>query len=169
MPEVSLQHLTTNVTGIEPNIGDSLYGELIINVADGRIWVGDENQLPVELGGSVRRFAMGDPNYSNYTLWTIASPENLPIRTIDPTSTTPNFYTRNVYLIEVLSDDVSVTFDHSIDWGLGFKTYGDVVPTDPNATNPIDVFKQNGRKYLIELSTFGRSAQLIGRLLWMSE
>lgn len=168
MPEASFQHLTTNTSGVEPTIGDALYGELVINTAEGRIWVGDENRVPIELGGAVKNSPIGDPNFCNYTSVIIQSAEDLPIRTIDPSMGLPGFYRKSLYLIELNTTDINITFDNLIDWGQNPLYYKSLEPINPLATNPIDGFKALNRKFLIELHSFGQSPELIGRLLWIS-
>lgn len=168
MPEATLQHLTTNIPGVEPTIGDALYGELVINTSEGRIWVGDENRIPIEIGGAVKNYPMGDPNYCNYTEVIISSSEDLPIRTYDPREVPSGFYRKAIYLVEMQSADVNVTFDHNINWGENPNYYHNLTPINPSASNPLDAFKTIGRKYLIELSSFGPAPELIGRLLWMN-
>lgn len=168
MPEATFQHLTTNLPGVEPTIGDALYGELIINTSEGRIWVGDENRIPIELGGAVKNSPIGDPNSCNYTEVLINSSEDLPIRTFDPGDVPFGYYRKALYLIDMQSIDVNVTFDHNINWGEDPNYYHSVEPTNPSASNPIDAFKVIGRKFVIELSSFGQASELIGRLLWMN-
>lgn len=168
MPEASFQHITTNISGREPNIGEALPGELIINTSEGRVWVGDENRIPIELGGAVKNSPIGEPNSCNYSEIIVASSEDLPIRTYDPTEATPGFFKSVKYLIYLQTIDVNITFDQNINWGSNFLWYNGVNPTDSNATNPIDGFKLLNRKILVEISSFGQSSELIGRLLWMS-
>lgn len=168
MPEASFQHITSNISGREPNIGEALPGELIINTSEGRVWVGDENRVPIELGGAVKGYPIGDPNSCNYSEVIVASSEDLPIRVFDPTEATPGFFKKVTYIVYLQTTDVNVTFDQTINWGANFLSYNGVVPTNANASNPIDGFKLLDRKIVIELCTYGPSSELIGRLLWMS-
>lgn len=166
MPEVSIQHLATNQSGIEPSLGDLLYGELMVNTAEGRLWTGDEFGVPIEIGGAVKNHPIGDELSSNYVVLSLETTEDLPIRTIDPLSVLPGFYTKVLYLIEVKSESLSITFDHLINWGTNWGI--DLDPSDPQASDPLNKFKSLGRKFIIELSTFGQSPELIGRVLWIN-
>lgn len=168
MPEVSIQHLTTSISGVEPNIGEALHGELIINTAEGRIWVGDENRIPIELGGAVKSSPIGDPNSCNYVEVLINSTEDLPIRTFDPTGVIPGYYRSCRYMVTIATDEFPITFDNTVDWGESPITYKNLSPLNPLATNPIDAHKADGRKFMFELSTFGPASELNGQLLWIS-
>jgi hypothetical protein len=99
MPEASFQHITTSISGKEPNIGEALPGELIINTSEGRVWVGDENRIPIELGGAVKGYPIGDPNFCNYSEVIVASSEDLPIRVFDPTEATAGFFKKVIYIV----------------------------------------------------------------------
>lgn len=159
MAEATFELISTSLTGEEPFIGDLYEGEACVNVADGRIWVGDSIGTPVELGGAVKNRPIGSLQVSNYLDIEITSPDNLPIPNTNPLDIPPGFYREERILIRFTQnpiDNFSAYFDFPINWGIEWTT-----------TNPIDFYKGQGRKILIELSTFGPSAEWMGRLLWV--
>ena len=165
MAEATLQHITTSLPGEEPFIGDLDEGEVCINAADGRMWTGDSIGTPIELGGAVKNCPMGPLLTSNYLDVELTSPDNLPIANTNPLDIPPGFYREQRILIRFTQDPLnnfSTYFDYPINWG------GQTETLDFSATNPIDFYKGQGRKILVELSSFGPSAEWIGRLLWVS-
>jgi hypothetical protein len=160
MAEATLQLITTSLPGEEPFIGDLDEGEVCINVADGRMWAGDSINTPVELGGAVKNKPMGPLLTSNYLDVELTSPDNLPISNTNPLDIPPGFYREQRILVRFTQDPLenfSAYFDYPVNWG-----------TEWVETNPIDFYKGQGRKILVELSSFGPGAEWIGRLLWVS-
>jgi hypothetical protein len=180
MAEATFQHITTGLPGEEPFIGDLDEGEVCINVADGRLWTGDSIGTPIELGGAVKNCPMGPLLTSNYLDVEITSPDNLPIANTNPLDIPPGFYREQRIFIRFTQNPLqnfSTYFDYPVNWGVDaswkFGTSvitwgGDANLLDFNATNPIDFYKGQGRKILVELSSFGPSAEWIGRLLWVN-
>lgn len=160
MAEATFQNITLPFEGEEPFIGDLNEGEIAINVADGRVWAGDSIGTPIELGGAVKNRPMGSLFFSNYLDVEITSPDNLPISNTNPLDVAPGFYQEERILIRFTQNPLqnfSTYFDYPVNWGVDWTT-----------TNPIDFYKGQGKKILIELSSFGPSTEWIGRLLWVS-
>jgi hypothetical protein len=160
MAEATFQNITLSLPGEEPFIGDLDEGEVAINVADGRVWAGDSIGTPIELGGAVKNKPMGSLLSSNYLDVELTSPDNLPISNTNPLDIAPGFYREERILIRFTQNPLqnfSTYFDYPIDWGVEWAS-----------TNPIDFYKGQGKKILVELSSFGPSAEWIGRLLWVS-
>lgn len=180
MAEATFQHITTSLPGEEPFIGDLDEGEICVNVADGRMWSGDGAGFPIELGGAVKNHPMGSLLTSNYLEVEVTSPDNLPISNTNPLDIPEGFYKQNRILLRFTQaplQNFSTYFDYPVNWGVEASwKFGTSVITwggegdqlDFNATNPIDFYKSQGRKILIELSSFGPSAEWIGRVLWVS-
>jgi hypothetical protein len=160
MAEATFQNITLPLLGEEPFIGDLDEGEIAINVADGRVWAGDSIGTPVELGGAVKNRPIGPLFSSNYLDVELTSPDNLPISNTNPLDVAPGFYREERILIRFTQNPLqnfSAYFDYPVDWGVEWTT-----------TNPIDFYKGQGKKILVELSSFGPSTEWIGRLLWVS-
>lgn len=160
MAEATLQLITTSLPGEEPFIGDLDEGEVCINTADGRMWAGDSISTPIEIGGAVKSSPMGPLLISNYLDVEVTQPDNLPIANTNPLDIPSGFYREHRIFLRFTQNPLlnfSAYFDYPIDWG-----------KDWQETNPIDFYKGQGRKILIELSSFGPSAEWIGRLLWVS-
>lgn len=159
MAEANLQVIYTPVPGEEPFVNDLEAGSLCANTADGRLWVGDDSGIPVELGGATKIKPIGSLNTSNYLDIEITSPTNLPIPTTDPLKVPVGFYKEHRILIRFTQNPIdpnfSAYFDFPINWGVDWPTQ-----------SPVDFYKAQGRKILIELSSFGPSTEWIGRVLW---
>lgn len=180
MAEATHQQITTSLPGEEPFIGDLDEGEICINVADGRIWAGDAIGVPVELGGAVKNAPMGPLLTSNYLDVDVTSADNLPIANTNPLDIPPGFYREQRILLRFTQtppQSLQTYFDYPINWGVEaswkFGTSvitwgGNVEDLDFQADNPIDFYRAQGRKILVELSSFGPSAEWTGRLLWVS-
>ena len=180
MAEATHQQITTPLPGEEPFIGDLSEGEICINVADGRIWSGDGIGTPIELGGAVKSLPMGSLLFSNYLDVDVTSADNLPIANTNPLDVPPGFYREHRIFLRFTQtplQNFQTYFDYPINWGVeaGWKfgtsviTWGgDVDQLNFQANNPIDFYKAQGRKILVELSSFGPAAAWIGRLLWVS-
>ena len=119
MSQASIQILSTNVVGEEPFIGDLDEGELFVNNADGRVWVGDSIGSPIELGGATKNSPMGALRFSNYLKVDVSNPENLPVSNTNPLVIPEGYYREMRILITFPQDPVSniVYFDYPIDWG----------------------------------------------------
>jgi hypothetical protein len=180
MAEATHQQITTPLPGEEPFIGDLDEGEICINVADGRIWSGDSIGTPVELGGAVKNHPMGPLLTSNYLDVDITSADNLPVANTNPLDIPVGFHRSHRILLrftQIPLENFQTYFDYPVNWGVEsswkFGTSvitwgGDVNQLDFTATNPVDFYKAQGRRILIELSSFGPSTEWIGRLLWVS-
>lgn len=180
MAEATHQQITTSLPGEEPFIGDLDEGELCINVADGRIWSGDSIGTPVELGGAVKNYPMGPLLTSNYLDVDVTSADNLPISNTNPLDVPPGYYREQRIFLRFTQaplQNFQTYFDYPVNWGVEaswkFDTSvttwgGDSGQLNFEADNPVDFYKAQGRKILIELSSFGPSAEWIGRLLWVS-
>lgn len=168
MPEGTFQVLSTPLSGEQPFNGDLLEGEIAVNTVDGRIWTGDPNSFPVELGGAVKNRPVGTSYVSNYVEVDLSFAYNLPISNLDPSLIPVGFYQECRYILKFPTDISMVSsftsyFDYPINWGL--KSIWD--PTQ-SATydNPIDRYKKENQVLVIELSSFGPSNEWMGRLLW---
>jgi hypothetical protein len=180
MAEATLQQITTSLPGEEPFIGDLDEGEMFINVADGRVWSGDSIGTPIELGGAVKNCPMGPLLTSNYLDVDVTSADNLPIANTNPLDIPAGFYREQRILLRFTQNPLqnfSTYFDYPVNWGVdaSWKFGTSVITWGGNtdqlnfeADNPIDFYKGQGRKVLIELSSFGPSSEWIGRLLWVS-
>ena len=180
MAEATQQQITTSLPGEEPFIGDLDEGEICVNVADGRIWSGDSIGTPVELGGAVKNSPMGSLLSSNYLDVDVTSADNLPIANTNPLDIPPGFYREQRIFLRFTQtplQNFQTYFDYPVNWGVDaswkFGTSvitwgGDSDQLDFEADNPIDFYRAQGRKILVELSSFGPSAEWIGRLLWVS-
>lgn len=180
MAEATHQQITTSLPGEEPFIGDLAEGELCVNVADARIWAGDALGAPVELGGAIKNLPMGSLLTSNYLDVDVTSADNLPIANTNPLDVPPGFYREHRVLLrftQVPLQNFQTYFDYPVNWGVEaswkFGTSvitwgGDYEDLNFQADNPIDFYRAQGRKILVELSSFGPSAEWIGRLLWVS-
>ena len=180
MAEATLQLITTSLPGEEPFIGDLDEGEVCINTADGRMWAGDSISTPIEIGGAVKNSPMGPLLISNYLDVEVTQPDNLPIANTNPLDIPSGFYREHRIFLRFTQNPLlnfSAYFDYPVNWGVeaswkfGTSTItwgGDADLLDFSASNPIDFYKGQGRKILIELSSFGPSAEWIGRLLWVS-
>jgi hypothetical protein len=180
MAEATLQQITTSLPGEEPFIGDLDEGEMFINVADGRVWSGDSIGTPIELGGAVKNCPMGPLLTSNYLDVDVTSADNLPISNTNPLDIPSGFYREQRILLRFTQNPLqnfSTYFDYPVNWGVdaSWKFGTSVITWGGNtdqlnfeADNPIDFYKGQGRKVLIELSSFGPSSEWIGRLLWVS-
>lgn len=156
--------------GEEPFIGDLTESETFVNTADGRIWSGDSSGAPIELGGAVKNRPIGPLFSSNYLDVELTMPGNLPIANTDPMNIAPGFYREHRILVRFTQaplSNFSTYFDYPVNWGL------DSLWKPTNASNsiknPIDLYKAQGRKILIELSSFGPSTEWTGRLLWVNK
>lgn len=180
MAEATLQQITTSLPGEEPFIGDLSEGEICVNVVDGRIWAGDSISTPIELGGAVKNRPIGPLLSSNYLDIDITSADNLPVPNTNPLDVPPGFYREQRIFLKFVQNPLqnfSTYFDYPVDWGVDsswkFGTNvitwgGDSDQLNFAANNPIDFYKAQGRKILVELSSFGPSTKWIGRLLWVS-
>ncbi len=182
MAEATHQQITTSLPGEEPFIGDLDEGELCINVADGRIWTGDSIGTPLELGGAVKNFPIGPLLTSNFLDVDVTAPDNLPIANTNPLDIPLGFYREQRVLLRFTQSlqqlqTFQTYFDYPVNWGVDsswkFGTSvitwgGDLDQLNFQADNPIDFYKAQGRKILVELSSFGPSTEWIGRLLWVS-
>ena len=182
MAEATFQQITTSLPGEEPFIGDLEEGEVCVNVADGRIWTGDSVSTPVELGGAVKNSPIGSLLTSNYLDVDVTSADNLPIANTNPLNIPQGYYREHRILIRFVQNidqiqNFQTYFDYPVNWGVEaswkFGTNvitwgGDYDELDFSATNPVDFYKAQGRKILVELSSFGPSTEWIGRLLWVS-
>lgn len=158
MAEATLQLITTSLPGEEPFIGDLDEGEVCVSTADGRIWAGDSIGTPIELGGAVKNKPIGSLFTSNYLDIEVTQPDNLPIPNTNPLDVPTGFYREQRILLRFSQNPLqnfSAYFDYPVNWGI-------------QTPDPIDFYKAQGRKILIELSSFGPSAEWIGRLLWVS-
>jgi ribulose bisphosphate carboxylase small subunit len=160
MPEASFQHLTIPISGEEPEIGDAYNGELVINTAEGRLWVGDESQVPIELGGAVKAHPIGSPEVCNFVNYYISSSESLPIKTVNPLEIPQGYYEYARYQITFTEDEedlapINITFDHSIRWEYSL--------------NPIQTLKSPGRSIIFDLVSFGPAPYLTGKVVWISD
>jgi hypothetical protein len=158
MPEATIQNLTTALPGETPFFGDGAEGEITTNSSDGRIWVFNEEGLPVELGGSCSEKPIGFSLVSgNYLDLDITDPDNLPIPNTDPTSISPGFYKEKRILLRFSGEPLttfSAYFDYPVEWG-------------DNLQDPISQYSVTGASILIELSSFGPQPYWMGRLLWV--
>ena len=180
MAEATHQQITTSLPGEEPFIGDLDEGEICVNVADGRIWSGDSIGTPIELGGAVKNSPMGSLLTSNYLDVDVTSAGNLPIANTNPLDIPPGFYREQRIFLRFTQtplQNFQTYFDYPVNWGVDaswkFGTSvvtwgGDSDQLDFQADNPIDFYRAQGRKILVELSSFGPSAEWVGRLLWVS-
>lgn len=180
MAEATFQQLTTLLPGEEPFIGDLEEGELCVNIADGRAWVGDSLNTPIELGGAVKNCPMGQLLTSNYLEIDVTSPDNLPIANTNPLDIPPGYYREERILLnfpQTPLENLTTYFDYPVDWGseviwransTGFTWGGGNEILNSTADNPIDYFKAQGRIILIELSSFGPSPYWMGRILWVN-
>lgn len=180
MAEATHQQITTSLPGEEPFIGDLDEGEICVNVADGRIWSGDSIGTPIELGGAVKNSPMGSLLTSNYLDVDVTSADNLPIANTNPLDILPGFYREQRIFLRFTQtplQNFQTYFDYPVNWGVDaswkFGTSvvtwgGDSDQLNFQADNPIDFYKAQGRKILVELSSFGPSAEWVGRLLWVS-
>lgn len=170
--EATVQFNSTPLRGEEPFIGDLAEGEPLVNISDGRFWVGGLGGIPIELGGSAKNRPTGDLYTSNYYEVDLSSPDNLPIANTDPTLIPSGNYREARVLIK-FSETPQVGFqsyfDYEVDWGLESNwkihpvgTYEDV------ADNPIDYYKAKGRVIMVELSSFGPNTSWKGRVLWVN-
>lgn len=169
--QATIQHLTSNVVGEEPFIGDLKEGERFVNTADGREWVGDSIGSPIELGGAVKNNPIGRLRSSNYLSVDISQAENLPVPNTNPENIPPGFYRENRILISFSESptSLSVYFDYPINWGpKDFWFVNSIVSGEAESDNPIDAYKGAGREILIELSAFGPSSEWMGRILWIN-
>ena len=169
MAEATIKLISTPVPGEEPFIGDLAESEVLVNTADGRIWSGDSSGAPIELGGAVKNRPIGPLFTSTYLDVELTSPDNLPIANTNPLDIPPGFYREYRILIrfsENPPNNFSAYFDYPVNWGIEslWKPSG----VSSLANNPIDLYKAQGRKILIELSSFGPSTEWVGRLLWVS-
>lgn len=180
MAEATHQQITTSLPGEEPFVGDLDEGEICINVADGRIWSGDSIGTPIELGGAVKNSPMGSLLTSNYLDVDVTSADNLPIANMNPLDIPPGFYREQRIFIRFTQtplQNFQTYFDYPINWGVdsAWKFGTSAITWGRSADqlifeadNPIDFYKAQGRKILVELSSFGPSAEWVGRLLWVS-
>lgn len=180
MAEATQQQITTSLPGEEPFIGDLDEGEICVNVADGRIWSGDSIGTPVELGGAVKNRPMGSLLTSNYLDVDVTLADNLPIANTNPLDIPPGFCREQRIFLRFTQtplQNFQTYFDYPVNWGVDaswkFGTSvitwgGDSDQLDFEADNPIDFYRAQGRKILVELSSFGPSTEWIGRLLWVS-
>ena len=180
MSQASIQILTSNVVGEEPFIGDLDEGELFGNNADGRLWMGDSAGSPIEVGGAVKNKPAGSLRVSNYLSVDLSQSDNLPVANTNPLLVPEGFYRELRLLVSFSQAPVTNTttyFDYPIDWGeknswfifsSGVTWGSNAISADANADNPIDAYKAEGRKILIELSSFGPSDKWMGRLLWIN-
>lgn len=168
MPEGTFQSLSTPLSGEQPFNGDLLNGELATNTADGRLWVGNSANNPVELGGAAKNKPIGSPYTSNYVEVDLSFAYNLPISNTDPTLIPVGIYQEARYVLkfptnlETLSTFTSY-FDYPVVWGL--KSMWDPASSS-TYNNPIDHYKKANQVLVIELSSFGPSTEWMGRLLW---
>jgi hypothetical protein len=180
MAEATLQQITASLPGEEPFIGDLDEGEICVNVADGRVWAGDSIGSPVELGGAVKNAPIGPLLYSNYLDVDITVADNLPIANTNSLDIPPGYHRKQRILLRFVQNPLQnfqTYFDYPVNWGLA-ETWkfgitaanwsGDINQLDFTADNPIDFYKTQGRKILVELSSFGPSSEWIGRLLWVN-
>ncbi len=163
MAEATHQQITTSLPGEEPFIGDLDEGEICVNVADGRIWSGDSIGSPIELGGAVKNSPMGSLLTSNYLDVDVTSADNLPIANTNPLDIPPGFHrAQRIFLrfTQTPLQNFQTYFDYPINWGVDaswkFGTSvitwgGDSDQLDFQADNPIDFYKAQGRKILVEL------------------
>ena len=180
MAEATHQQITTSLPGEEPFIGDLDEGEICVNVADGRIWSGDSLGTPIELGGAVKNSPIGSLLTSNYLDVDVTSADNLPIANTNPLDIPPGFYREQRILLRFTQSPLQnfqTYFDYPVNWGveaswkLGSSVMtwgGESDQLNFEADNPVDFYKAQGRRILVELSSFGPSSEWIGRLLWVS-
>lgn len=157
--------------GEEPFIGDLSPGEEFYNFSDGRLWVGDDDRTPIEVGGNCKNKPLGPASFCSYVAVDLTDPANLPISNTNPQSIPNGFYREIRFLLQFKQNpltNISAYFDYPVDWGdpAAWNSFG--LPSVPSATNPIDRFKRQGRKILLELSSFGPSVSWTGRLLWVN-
>ena len=180
MAEATHQQITTSLPGEEPFIGDLDEGEICVNVADGRMWSGDSLGTPIELGGAVKNSPIGSLLTSNYLDVDVTSADNLPIANTNPLDIPPGFYREQRILLRFTQSPLQnfqTYFDYPVNWGveaswkLGSSVMtwgGESDQLNFEADNPVDFYKAQGRRILVELSSFGPSSEWIGRLLWVS-
>jgi hypothetical protein len=168
MASGTIQALSTPLSGEQPFIGDLLEGELVVNTADGRAWVGDAIGSPIELGGAAKNKPIGISFSSNYIDVDLTNPLNLPISNSNPAVIPNGFYQEARFILRfpsnlsVLSTSTPY-FDYSINWGL--KSMWDPTSTS-TSNNPIDHYKRANQVLVVELSSFGPSTEWMGRLIW---
>ena len=180
MSQASIQILTSNIFGEEPFIGDLDEGELFGNNSDGRLWMGDSLGSPIEIGGAVKNKPAGSLLVSNYLSVDLSQADNLPVPNTNPLSVPEGFY-RELRLLILFSQapvtNTTAYFDYPIDWGEKNSWFifssdatgsSNAISADETADNPIDAYKAEGRKILIELSSFGPNDKWMGRLLWIN-
>ena len=180
MAEATIQSVTTSLSGEEPFIGDLSEGEVCVNVADGRIWSGDSEGVPIELGGAVKNSPMGNLLTSNYLDVDVTLSSNLPISNTNPMNVPPGFYRSHKILIrftQVPLENFNTYFDYPVNWGeeafwkpdIRRFTWGGITDLlNIDADNPIDLYKAQGRSILVELSSFGPNPEWIGQVLWVN-
>lgn len=153
--EATIQTLTTPLPGEEPFIGDGSQGEITTNNADGRVWVFDESETPIELGGACINKPLGGNLFSsNYLDLDITNPDNLPIPLPNPELIPPGFYREFRILMRFVGtplESFSTYFDYSVDWGSG---------------NTPEDYAVTGALVLVEFCSFGPSPKWIGRIVW---
>ena len=122
---------------------------------------------------------MGSLLSSNYLDVDVTSADNLPIANTNPLDIPPGFYREQRIFLRFTQtplQNFQTYFDYPVNWGVDaswkFGTSvitwgGDSDQLDFEADNPIDFYRAQGRKILVELSSFGPSAEWIGRLLWV--
>jgi len=167
MPEAFYQFLTLNREMDSPEIGELREGEITINLANGRLWVGDEFSVPVELGGNSqeRLVSLGGGN-SNYISVEVSSPEVFPISIPDPNSLTPGTY-RELYL-HVWYPQTYMIPNHE---PVGYVTSPiewDAESHPPGMEIPFIRLRGAGKHLVFKLFAFGPRQSWFGKVIWVS-
>lgn len=167
MAEAEFQLLTLGREGDRPLVGELQEGEVTINVVDGRLWVGDEFSIPVELGGNAQESLISEFERSNYMSVEVSSPGVFPIEIPDPNLITPGTYRELLlhlwypsdYAIPGSDPVAHVTFP--VEWDIASQ------PADVE-DNPFLTLRGANRHVVFKLFAFGPRQFWFGKVIWIS-
>lgn len=167
MPEAAYQFLTLNKEQDEPEVGELREGEVVINLVDGRLWVGDEFAVPIELGKNARTgIVSNNPLASNYTEVTMVDSGDFPINLPNPNEVLPGTYQELTFLMSyaneyVYAEPPSGFANQTIKW----DKIDQPLITDPT---PLEYYSSATppTEFIFKLYAFGPREHWFGKVIW---
>lgn len=165
MPSADYQFLTLNRERDKPEVGELREGEVVINLVDGRAWVGDEFSVPVELGKNSREGIISNALRSNYVEVTATEGGDFPIRLPDPSEILPGVYMELSILInyadtyDILVDPPVAYTDQIIKWDKLDQ------PQEDDLT-PFESYGETNTQFIFKLYAFGPREYWFGKVIW---
>lgn len=167
MAEATYEFLTLGREGDHPEIGELREGEVVVNIVDGRLWIGDAFSIPLELGGNAQEHLISEGGRSNYISIEVSSPGVFPIELPDPNEVVPGTY-RELTLhlwypaeYEIPGSDPVAHVTYPVEWDQ------DSQPLDEE-DSPFITLRGANRHVVFKLFAFGPRQFWFGKVIWVS-